>query len=212
MIEWKKRWHPRGEAGAGPLKRGLGVGFGTWGGAGHASQCRTRDSRGRLGGSGLGSQDLGTGTRTIISMVAAESLGLPVQAVKLNIGDNRYPRSGSSGGVHHRRRRSSSTRKSTLNALEKLFELVAPALGAPAGELEAVGGKIQVKATRQESHLARGVSETRRQDHLRDGRQRPQASAQGRSEHGRRRRRADSRRRGRCRDRRRETEKAGGGS
>ena len=145
MIEWKKRWHPRGEAGAGPLKRGLGVGFGTWGGAGHASECRTVIHADGSVEVELGSQDLGTGTRTIIAMVAAESLGLPVQAVKLNIGDNRYPRSGSSGGSTTVGGVSSSTRKSTLNALEKLFELVAPALGVPAGELEAVGGKIQVK-------------------------------------------------------------------
>jgi xanthine dehydrogenase YagR molybdenum-binding subunit len=40
---------------------------------------------------------------------------------------------------------SSSTRKSTLNALEKLFEVVAPALGAPADQLEAAEGKIRVK-------------------------------------------------------------------
>jgi xanthine dehydrogenase YagR molybdenum-binding subunit len=40
---------------------------------------------------------------------------------------------------------SSSTRKSTMNALEKLYEVVAPALGAPADQLEAVNGKIQVK-------------------------------------------------------------------
>jgi len=39
----------------------------------------------------LGSQDLGTGTRTCIQIVAAESLGLPFDAVKVEIGDTRYP-------------------------------------------------------------------------------------------------------------------------
>ena len=33
------------------------------------------------------SQDIGTGTRTTIAMVAAETLGLPVEAIKLYIGD-----------------------------------------------------------------------------------------------------------------------------
>jgi xanthine dehydrogenase YagR molybdenum-binding subunit len=93
----------------------------------------------------LGSQDLGTGTRTVIPMVAAESLGLPIQAIRVKIGDNRYPTSGGSGGSTTVGGVSSSTRKSTLNALDKLFEVVAPALGAPADQLEAVGGKIQVK-------------------------------------------------------------------
>ena len=40
MIGWKKLWHPRGDSGKGAVKRGLGIGVGTWGGAGHPSQCR----------------------------------------------------------------------------------------------------------------------------------------------------------------------------
>jgi xanthine dehydrogenase YagR molybdenum-binding subunit len=41
MIGWKKLWHPRGDSGPGPIKRGLGIGVATWGGSGHDSQCRT---------------------------------------------------------------------------------------------------------------------------------------------------------------------------
>jgi xanthine dehydrogenase YagR molybdenum-binding subunit len=145
LSDWKKRWHPRGDSGTGAIKRGLGVGFGTWGGAGHASQCRTVIHADGSVEVELGSQDLGTGTRTVIPMVAAESLGLPIQAIRVKIGDNRYPTSGGSGGSTTVGGVSSSTRKSTLNALDKLFEVVAPALGAPADQLEAVGGKIQVK-------------------------------------------------------------------
>jgi xanthine dehydrogenase YagR molybdenum-binding subunit len=39
----------------------------------------------------------------------------------------------------------------TTNALGKLFEVAAPALGAPADQLEAVGGKIQVKGNAAKS-------------------------------------------------------------
>ena len=45
----------------------------------------------------LGSQDLGTGTKTIIVQVAAETLGLPMSAIKLNMGDSSLPPSGGSG-------------------------------------------------------------------------------------------------------------------
>lgn len=145
MIDWKRNWHPRGDKSTGHLKHGLGVGFGTWGGAGHASQCRTVIHADGSVEVELGSQDLGTGTMTVIGMVAAESLGLPVHAVRVKIGDNRYPPSGASGGSTTVGGVSSSTRKSTLNALEKLFEVVAPALGAPADQLEAAEGKIRVK-------------------------------------------------------------------
>jgi xanthine dehydrogenase YagR molybdenum-binding subunit len=145
MIDWKKRWHPRGDSGSGVIKRGLGVGFGTWGGAGHASQCRAVISANGSVAVELGSQDLGTGTRTIIAMVAAETLGLPVQAIRVNIGDNKYPPSGSSGGSTTVGGVSTSTLKATTNALAKLFELVAPGLGVPADQLEAAEGRIRVK-------------------------------------------------------------------
>ena len=145
MAGWKKLWHPRGESGKGIVKRGLGIGTGTWGGAGHPSQCRAIIHPDGAVEVELASQDLGTGTRTIIAMVAAETLGLPVGAIRVKIGDTKYPPSGSSGGSTTVGGVSSSTRKATVNALAKLFEVVAPGLEAPAEELEAVDGKIQVK-------------------------------------------------------------------
>lgn len=145
LSEWKKLWHPRGQSGTGPVTRGLGIGVNTWGGAGHASQARCVINADGSVQIELGSQDLGTGTRTIIAMVAAESLGLPVEAVQVRIGDNSFPPSGASGGSTTVGGVSSSTRKATLNALENLFAKVAPALDAPVDQLEAVGGKIQVK-------------------------------------------------------------------
>lgn len=145
MAEWKKLWHPRGDSGRGPLKRGLGIGVNTWGGAGHDSTARCNIHPDGTVEVELGSQDLGTGTRTIIAQVAAESLGLRVNDIRVKIGDTNYPPSGTSGGSTTVGGVSSSTRKATLNALGKLFEEVAPALGAPATELEAVDGKIQVK-------------------------------------------------------------------
>jgi xanthine dehydrogenase YagR molybdenum-binding subunit len=144
LADWKKLWHPRGE-GKGAIRRGLGIGVNQWAGAGHASKCNAKINPDGSVEIELGSQDLGTGTRTIITQVAAETLGLPMSAVKVKLGDNRYPASGSSGGSTTVGGVSSSTRKSTVNALVKLFEAVAPGLGAPADQLEAVDGMIRVK-------------------------------------------------------------------
>ena len=80
------------------VKRGLGVGICSWGGAGHASTCNAKINPDGSVDIELGSQDLGTGTRTIIAQVAAESLGLPVNAVKVKLGDNSLPPSNGSGG------------------------------------------------------------------------------------------------------------------
>src|ERR1017187_6325960 len=74
-------------------------------------------------------------------------LGHPMGAIKLDIGDNSLPNSGASGGSSTVGGVSSSTRKSTVNALAKLFETVAPSLGGDPDQLEAVGGRIQVKGS-----------------------------------------------------------------
>ncbi|MFN7920663.1 MAG: xanthine dehydrogenase family protein molybdopterin-binding subunit [Bryobacteraceae bacterium] len=151
MIGWKKNWHPRGNRVSGNMQRGLGLAVGTWGGAGHASQCRANIHPDGTVEIEIGSQDIGTGTRTIITQVASESLGLPMQAIKLSLGDNKFPRSGASGGSTTVGGVSASTRIATLNALEKLFEAVAPTLGAEKDNLEAVDGKIQVKGNASKS-------------------------------------------------------------
>lgn len=145
LAEWSKLYHKRGDSGSRHIKRGLGIGVCTWGGAGHASTARVIIHADGSVEVELGSQDLGTGTRTIIGQVAAETFGLRLNEVKVKIGDTNYPASGTSGGSTTVGGVSSSTRKAAVNALEKLFAEVAESLGAPADQLEARDGKIQVK-------------------------------------------------------------------
>ena len=146
LMDWKRRWHPRPDRTPGPVKQGLGLSIHTWGGRGHNSDCRITISRDGSVELSMCTQDLGTGTRTVVAIVAAETLGLPIEAIKLNIGDNRLPRSGASGGSTTVGGVSSSTRRAAVNALEQLFAKVAPALGVSPEELEATGGQIRLKS------------------------------------------------------------------
>src|SRR5205823_12370010 len=123
LIEWKKNRHPRGDSGKGPVKRGMGLAIHTWGGAGHDSKCRTTIHPDSSVEVELATQDLGTATRTMVAMIAAETFGLPVTAIKVKIGDSSYPNSGGSGGSTTVGGVTSSTRKSTVNPLDKLFKL-----------------------------------------------------------------------------------------
>ncbi len=151
LIEWKKNWHPRGVRASGNIQRGLGISLHTWGGRGHNSNCTVTV---RPDGSvevTLGSQDLGTGTRTIIAISAAETFGLPLEAVKVTLGDSRYPQSGASGGSTTVGGVSASTRRGAVDALEQLFAAVAPGLGAQPDQLEAVDGHIQAKGDASKS-------------------------------------------------------------
>ena len=46
----------------------------------------------------IGTQDIGTGTRTLVAIVTAETMGLPLEAVKAEIGDSNFPYAPGSGG------------------------------------------------------------------------------------------------------------------
>ncbi len=151
LMDWKAKWHPRGRAGEGPIKRGVGLALHTWGGRGHDSDCRMSIHTDGSVQVQLASQDLGTGTRTVIGVVAAETLGLPLSAIQVQIGDTNYPPSGPSGGSTTVGGVSSSTRRAAVKSLDKLFEVVAPFLGVPPDQLAAVDGRIQVQGDTSKS-------------------------------------------------------------
>lgn len=144
LIGWHN-WHPRGDKTAGPVKRGLGLAIHTWGGGGHPSDCDITIHPDGSVELKMGTQDLGTGTRTAVNIVAADTFGLPLDAVKVMIGDNSYPASGPSGGSTTIAGVSSSTRRAALDALDQIFAKAAPALNAKPEDLEAVGGMVRVK-------------------------------------------------------------------
>jgi xanthine dehydrogenase YagR molybdenum-binding subunit len=143
LIGYKQKSHPRGDKTPGPIKRGLGISIHTWGGQGHASDCDLTINPDGSVEARLGSQDLGTGTRTCIGIVVAETLGLPLEAVKVEIGKNEYPTSGASGGSTTIGGVSVSSRQAATAALNALLEVVAPSLGTNPTALEARQGNIQ---------------------------------------------------------------------
>lgn len=147
LIDWKKTWRPRGEGGLGStktVKRGLGLSIHTWQGGPHNSDCDVIINPDGTAEIRIGSQDLGVGVRTVLNIVVAETFGIPLDWVKVSLGDNRYPASGGSGGSTTTGGISSSSRRGSVDALNLLFEKVAPSMGTTADKLEAVGGKIQV--------------------------------------------------------------------
>ena len=146
MMEWKTNWHPRGDKTPGPIKRGLGLSMHTWGGRGHNSDCDLTIHPDGSVEIKMATQDLGTGARTIIIIVAADALGIPMENVKLLIGDSRYPVSGASGGSTTSGGVTSSTRRAAVDARNQLFAKVAPALKAQPEELEAVNATVRVKS------------------------------------------------------------------
>jgi xanthine dehydrogenase YagR molybdenum-binding subunit len=145
LMGWKQKWHPRGQNASGDKARGVGLSFHTWGGRGHASDCDLTIHPDGSVDLKMGSQDLGTGTRTCILMVAADTLGIPMDAIQLQIGDTTYPPSGGSGGSTTIGGVTSSTRRASVDARDALFAKVAPALNVQSDQLECVNGRVMVK-------------------------------------------------------------------
>lgn len=94
---WSKR-HSTGDSTPGPIKTGFGCAANRWGGGGRGSQarCEIHPDGGVV--IRCGTQDIGTGIRTIVQMITAETLGIPFEAVIPEIGDSVHPFSGGSGG------------------------------------------------------------------------------------------------------------------
>jgi xanthine dehydrogenase YagR molybdenum-binding subunit len=145
-IGWDANWHPHGKGRArGSIVDGLGMAMHTWGGGAGPSSASLKIHFDGSVEAFCGTQDLGTGTRTVIAQVLAETFGLGVDDVKVNIGSSKFPSSGASGGSITVGGVSESHRRVSLDALEKLLALAAKELNSDAGNLEAVNGRIQVR-------------------------------------------------------------------
>jgi xanthine dehydrogenase YagR molybdenum-binding subunit len=142
---WSKR-HATGDPTSSPLKTGMGVSINTWGGGGRGparAHCElTSDGAVVMR---LGTQDLGTGTRTLVAVIAADALGLQPSQVRPEIGHSASGASPMSGGSTTAASISPGIRVAAVNALHALKEKVAPALNVSAASLVASGGRIHVK-------------------------------------------------------------------
>ena len=147
-IGWSKR-HPTGDGTPGPIKHGLGCAANRWGGGG-APQTRATCEILPDGGvtTRIATQDIGTGTRTLVAMITAETMGLPLASVRAAIGDTNYPFAPGSGGSVTVGSISPAVRVACENARDALFAKVAASLGGDAATLVAADGRIQSKTDR----------------------------------------------------------------
>src|SRR5258707_734581 len=128
-INWTKR-NPTPGGGTGPLKRGMGCAAGIWGGGGNDA-CKVDVTVGRDGSVvvAVGTQDLGTGTRTYTRAIVAEELGLQVNDVVEQIGNSKLGAANSSGGSTTAASLSPSVKDAAIKTRLALAEKISPLLG-----------------------------------------------------------------------------------
>ena len=142
-IGWARRNKIPG-AGAGPLKRGIGCGVGTWGGGGN-NQCKVDVTIARDGSVvvAVGTQDLGTGTRTFTRAVVAEELGLQVKDVTEKIGNSTLGGANASGGSTTAASLSPSVKNGAYKARIAMAEKISPLLeGAKPEDIKFADGNV----------------------------------------------------------------------
>jgi xanthine dehydrogenase YagR molybdenum-binding subunit len=152
-IGWQNRNPTPGKL-PGPLVRGMGCGIGAWGGGG-GPQCVVNITIGQDGSvvAAVGSQDLGTGTRTYIKAIVAEELGLKLADVTEKIGDSNLGAANSSGGSTTAASLSPAVKDAAYNARLAMAKKVAPVIGIPAEAVIFDGGTVGAQGGTKEKTL-----------------------------------------------------------
>ncbi|UOR06800.1 xanthine dehydrogenase family protein molybdopterin-binding subunit [Hymenobacter aerilatus] len=99
---------------------------------------------------GSSTADIGTGTYTAMSLIAAETLGLPLDDVTFKLGDTTLPEAPLEGGSWTVASVGSAVKEACQAVAEKVFKLAkdvkgSPLSGASFDEVEFVEGKVQLK-------------------------------------------------------------------
>ncbi|HQQ79573.1 MAG TPA: xanthine dehydrogenase family protein molybdopterin-binding subunit, partial [Thermoanaerobaculia bacterium] len=132
-----------------PLRRGIGCAASLWYTfVAPGSQVLVRIHRDGTVEVENGVQDIGGGVRTPIAMVVAEEMGLPVESLRVKIGDSRFPFGPASGGSVTIGSLIPAVRAAAVHARERLVGVAAKVLGAAESDVRIAGGVFSAKGQR----------------------------------------------------------------
>ncbi|WP_051718416.1 xanthine dehydrogenase family protein molybdopterin-binding subunit [Hymenobacter sp. IS2118] len=150
LFGWSKRNPKAGATRNGRLLVGMGMATASY--PVHNSQGMARV---RLYADGhavvqSGATDLGTGTYTVMTQVAADSLGLPPEKIRFELGDTKLPTAPNSGGSVAAGTVSSSVYMAAQDVWGRLTKLAikdkkSPLFGAKSEEVAVENGRLQLK-------------------------------------------------------------------
>jgi xanthine dehydrogenase YagR molybdenum-binding subunit len=108
-----------------------------------------------------GSQDIGTGTYTVMAQIAADGLGLPMAKVRFELGDTNLPEAPLSAGSRTASSVGSAVKMAALGARQKLIALAIADPSSPLAGLDAAGIQVsdgvlfaQVAPSRRDDYAA----------------------------------------------------------
>jgi CO/xanthine dehydrogenase Mo-binding subunit len=152
VFGWRTYQRPQQ---VGSKRRGIGIAAHDWGGSGYPPAYAWV----KLNGDGTadvitGTQDIGTGTRTALTQVAAEELGLPIERVALHLGDTANgPYAPVSSGSATQATLGPAVRAAAADAKGQLFKAAAAVFDTAPEHLSVGQGKIFIEG-RSDSGVA----------------------------------------------------------
>ncbi len=161
-IGWYERRNKKPGSGAGPIKQGLGCSSQIWGGSGGPPAYVTlKLNRDGSAQALSGTQDIGTGTYTIIAQAIAEVLEMPIDQIEVILGDTAAcPYGPTSGGSQTAPSISPAARDAAEQMKDKLIQGAAASMEVPMSDLVYSKGIITSK---NDSSMKMNVGEVVRQ-------------------------------------------------
>jgi xanthine dehydrogenase YagR molybdenum-binding subunit len=143
-VAWKTR-EGRRKTKDPSVRRGVGFAAALWyntGGTGNSATVRIHKD----GSAEVihGVQDLGTGSRTMVGIVTAEELGLPLERVTVRIGDTRMPEGPGSGGSTTTPSSAPTVRAAAWQAKQKIAQVLAKGWSVPPEQVAFARGEFSV--------------------------------------------------------------------
>ena len=147
------------------LARGIGVAGCTWvaGAGGPPSTAVVKFFADGSANLNLGASDIGTGTKTVMAMVVAEELGVPLEQIQIEHADTATTQFATpSGGSKTIPTEAPAVRAAALDCKEQLLTMAAKDLELPASELTVQGDEVVAKGDPGTRIAVREVSEFQR--------------------------------------------------
>ncbi len=154
---WKNRKPEPRSMRDGKLLVGWGMASSVWGAMQMPASAKITFRQDGTATVSSATSDIGPGTYTVMSMIAAEFLGLKLDQVTFELGDTRQPQAPAQGGSWTTSSVGSAVRGAALTITAKLLDLAnrdasSPLRGASADDVEMLDGRLRLK-----SDAARGV-------------------------------------------------------
>ena len=139
-IGWRHR-QPNGSQ-TGAVRRGFGCGTTSWPRFPARAEAEVVINRDGSVEARTGTQDIGTGQRTIMATVVSEYLGAPMESIGVAIGRSNLPPGPGSGGSMTAPNTSPAMMGAAADAKDKFLTHIADMMGANVSEFDLIDGEV----------------------------------------------------------------------